>query len=54
VSGTQLFACVEASALATQPFAVEQMRSSELGAYSGTAKAIDRFAVQAVGGRAFA
>ena len=45
-----MLAGVEAAALAATPLAVEQMRAGELHADAGAAQAVDRFAVEAVGG----
>src|ERR687889_324174 len=50
----QLRARVDASALAPQPLAVEQLRPSQLRTQLGAAQPIDGFAIQAVGGGAVA
>ena len=46
VRGAQLLARVEAAALAAQPFAVEQVRASELQRDAGAAEPLDRLAVE--------
>ena len=43
----QLLARIDASALAPQPLAVEQMRTGELRTQPGAAQSIDRLAVEA-------
>ena len=50
VRGAQLLARVRATALAAQPFRVEQVRASELHALARAAEARDRLAVPALGG----
>jgi hypothetical protein len=50
VGETELAAGVEASALATQPFAVNEMGSGELRADAGALEPGDRLAVEARGG----
>ena len=52
VRDPQLLASVDAPALATQPLAVEQAGAGELRTQPGAPEAIDRFAVQALGGLA--
>ena len=54
VGGAQLLARVDAAALAAQPLAVEQVGAGELGAQPRAAQALDRLAIQALGGLAFA
>jgi hypothetical protein len=54
VGDTQLLARINAAVLAAQPLPVEQVRPGELRTQPRTAQPIDRFAVQAVGGRAVA
>jgi hypothetical protein len=49
VGPTQLLARVDASAFATQPLAMEQVRPSELRTHLSAAQPIDRFAIQLVG-----
>ena len=43
---SQLFARIDATALAAQPLAVEQMGPRELGADGGAGQAVDRLAVE--------
>ena len=54
VSGAELLACLHPAALAAQPFAVDEVRTGELDAHTGVAKAADRFAVEGVGGASVA
>ena len=46
----ELLACVDASIRAAQPFAIEQPDAGELWTKPGAPQAVDRFAVQALGG----
>jgi hypothetical protein len=43
---SQVLACVEASALTPQPFAVEEVGAGEIDAHAGSAEALDRLGVQ--------
>src|SRR5918999_5351977 len=54
VGGAQLFARVEAPALAAQPLAEEQMGTRELYAHARALKPLDRLPIEAVGGLAVA
>ncbi len=54
VRGAQLLAGVQAPLLAAQPFAVEEMGASELGADPRAGEPLDRLAVEALGGLAVA
>jgi hypothetical protein len=50
VSDTQLLARVNPAALTAQPLSIEQMRPGDLNADAGTAQAVDRLAVEEIGG----
>ena len=52
--GAELFSGVEAAALASQPFPVEQVRAGEVEPDTVTGEVHDRVAVQALGGLALA
>ena len=54
VGGAQLFTGVDAAALSTQPFAVEQVGAGVLDADLGSAETRDRFAIVRFGGVALA
>lgn len=49
VGRTQLFARIDASPFASQPFAVQQTRASEFRTDSRAAQAVDGFAVRSLG-----
>jgi len=51
VGGVQVGPGVDAAVLATQPLPVEQMGAGQLGTQLGAAEAVDRFAIQVLGGR---
>jgi hypothetical protein len=52
--GAELFAGVEAAALASQPFPVEQVRAGEVEPDALTGQVHDRVAILPVGGAALA
>jgi hypothetical protein len=54
VCGAQLLAGIGAPVLAAQPVAVEQMSAGEVHPGVGAAEAVDRLAVQVLGGLALA
>ena len=54
VGRPKLLARVDAASLATEPFTIKQVRAGELHADAGTAEALDRLAVEALGGIALA
>jgi hypothetical protein len=54
VGGSQLFACVDAPVLATQPFAVHQVGASQVNGDTAAFEAGDGLAVQRLGGPAVA
>jgi len=54
VGGAQLHARVHAPALAAQPFAVDQTPPGQLHPHAGAAQALDRLAIETLGGGALA
>jgi hypothetical protein len=50
VGGSQLIARVAPAALAAQPFAVQEMTTGELDADAGAGEALDRLAIERLGG----
>jgi hypothetical protein len=48
VGGAQLFARVEASALASQLLAVDELRAGQLDAHAAAAQPLDRLPVEAI------
>ena len=54
VSGAELLACVQSTAVAAQPLAVDEVGAGELGADAGTAEPLDRLSVVPLGGLALA
>src|SRR4029077_7643698 len=52
--GSELFACIDAAPASAQPFAVEQMRASEVEGDPTVAQAVDRLAVEVLGERVVA
>src|SRR5829696_5832260 len=49
MGGSKVFARLESSAGAAQPFAVEQMRAGELHPHPRAAEMVDRFAIEGLG-----
>jgi hypothetical protein len=54
VGRAELLTCVDASVLAAQPFAAEQMRACQVSTHPGTAEPLDRLAVEVLGDLALA
>jgi hypothetical protein len=54
VSGSQLLARLGPAALPSQPLPVQQVGAGQVGAQPGPGQALDRLAVQALGGLALA